>query len=137
MSGFNPTQPGSATGVANQRETAALIAADKVQGTSVYDTKGDMLGTIHSVMIDKRSGQVSYAVMSFGGFLGGFLGLGEKYHPLPWNRLRYDEKLAGYVIDIDPKVLEGAPAYNDEAVWNATSYSNDIDSYYAGTPSLV
>ena len=135
MSSFSSTQP--AASISNERETAALIAADKVQGTNVYNTGGDMLGTIHSVMIDKRSGQVSFAVMSFGGFLGGFLGLGEKYHPLPWNRLSYDEMRGGYVIDIDRKVLEAAPAYTDDAVWNSTSYSNDIDSYYAGNPALI
>ena len=135
MSSFSTTQP--AAGVSNERETPALIAADKVQGTNVYNTNGDMLGTIHSVMINKRSGQVSYAVMSFGGFLGGFLGLGEKYHPLPWNRLSYDEMRGGYVIDIDTKVLEAAPAYTDDAVWNSSSYSNDIDSYYAGGPALI
>ena len=60
-------------------ETANLIAADKVEGTAVYNAKGDKLGTVHDVMLDKRGGNVAYAVMSFGGFLG----MGEKTHPLP------------------------------------------------------
>ncbi len=48
-------------------------------------------------MLDKVSGQAAYAVMSFGGFLG----VGERYHPLPWKRLRYDVTLGGYVVDLD------------------------------------
>src|SRR5215475_10212444 len=52
------------------RETASLIGSDKVEGTPVYDAKGERIGSIERVMIDKKSGQVAYAVLSFGGFLG-------------------------------------------------------------------
>jgi sporulation protein YlmC with PRC-barrel domain len=62
-------------------ETGGLISSDKVEGTAVYNRQGEKLGSIHSVMIDKSSGKVAYAVMSFGGFLG----IGDRYHPLPWN----------------------------------------------------
>ena len=62
------------------QETGNLIASDKVQGTNVYNATGDNLGSIHDIMIDKPSGQVVYAIMSFGGFLG----IGNQYHPLPW-----------------------------------------------------
>jgi hypothetical protein len=51
-------------------ETSALISSDKVEGTAVYNRQGEKLGSIHAVMIDKVSGKVGYAVMSFGGFLG-------------------------------------------------------------------
>ena len=65
-------------------------------------------------MIDKFSGQVAYAVMSFGGFLG----IGERHHPLPWGALTYDTKLGGYVVDLGRERLEGAPSYGrDEAPW--------------------
>jgi sporulation protein YlmC with PRC-barrel domain len=62
-------------------ETTSLISAGKVQGTPVYNTDGESLGELYDVMIDKRSGRIAYALMSFGGFLG----IGERYHPLPWN----------------------------------------------------
>jgi hypothetical protein len=65
------------------QETGNLIASDKVQGTNVYNTAGDNLGAIHDLMIDKPSGKVAYAIMSFGGFLG----IGNQYHPLPWSVL--------------------------------------------------
>ena len=67
-------------------ETHELISSDKVEGTSVYDRNGNKLGTVSNVMLDKRSGQVAYAVLSFGGFLG----MGSSYHPLPWNQLTYN-----------------------------------------------
>jgi len=78
-------------------ESGHLIAASKVNGTHVYNRTGDHLGSVYDVMIDKITGRVAYAVMSFGGFLG----IGESYHPLPWKMLTYDTSLAGYVVDID------------------------------------
>ena len=71
-------------------ETNRLISSDKVEGTPVYNPKGERLGKVHHLMIDKYTGQVAYAVMSFGGFLG----IGEKYHPLPWKMLNYDSRMA-------------------------------------------
>jgi hypothetical protein len=58
-------------------------------------------------MVDKISGHVAYAVMSFGGFLG----IGESYHPLPWRVLKYDIRQGGYIVDLDRRRLEGAPSY--------------------------
>jgi len=74
------------------RETAALIGSDKVEGTAVYDAHGEHMGSIARVMIEKRSGQVAYAVLSFGGFLG----IGSDYYPVPWTALTYDTALGGY-----------------------------------------
>jgi hypothetical protein len=79
-----------------------------VVGTAVYNLQGYNLGSIYSLMVDKITGQVAYAVMSFGGFLG----MGESYHPLPWRMLKYDVRQNGYVIDIDRRRLEEAPSYN-------------------------
>ncbi len=89
------------------RETSSLIAADKVNGTYVFNAQGDRVGEINDLMIDKRSGQVAYAIMSFGGFLG----VGNSYHPLPWSLLNYNTNLGGYVVDIEQSQLEDAPSY--------------------------
>src|ERR671926_529074 len=88
-------------------ETDRLISSSKVEGTAVYNTQGERLGTVSNFMVDKFTGQVAYAVLSFGGFLG----LGESYHPLPWKVLTYDTKMGGYVVDLDKSKLEGAPSY--------------------------
>ena len=78
-------------------ETSRLIASNKVEGTAVYNREGERLGSVYNFMVDKMSGQVAYAVMSFGGFLG----IGDSYHPLPWKNLHYDTTAGGYVVDLD------------------------------------
>src|SRR5947208_12965977 len=113
-------------------ESLSLISSEKVDGTAVYDRNGDRLGTIHHLMIDKFSGQVAYAVMSFGGFLG----IGESYHPLPWKVLTYDTRQGGYVVDLDRSRLEGAPSYTSSTLpnWSDQSYRRGIDEYYGVPP---
>ena len=88
--------------------SGSLIAAEKVEGTDVYNLQGDKLGTVDDIMLDKVSGKAIYAIMSFGGFLG----IGEKYHPLPWSTLKYDESKGGYIVNLDKKILENAPTYD-------------------------
>src|SRR6267143_3342103 len=95
------------------RETTSLIASDKVEGTPVRRSNGDKVGTIEGVMIDKRSGKVAYAVMSFGGFLG----MGEDYYPLPWSLLTYNPALGGYEINVTEQQLKNAPKYSRHDSW--------------------
>ena len=109
-------------------ETARLISSEKVASTNVYNRAGDSLGSVHHLMIDKYTGQVEYAVMSFGGFLG----IGESYHPLPWRTLKYDTRLEGYVIDSDRTRLERAPRYTASSMpdWNDRGYRSRLDEYW-------
>lgn len=87
-----------------------LIASDRVHGTPVRRPEGEKLGQIERMMIDKLTGRVVYAVMSFGGFLG----VGERYYTLPWAKLDYNSDLDAYVLDITSQELESAPALNSE-----------------------
>lgn len=89
-----------------------VISSDRVEGTHVYNTSGDKLGTIDDLMIDKVSGQVRYAVMAFGGFLG----IGTETYPVPWCMLRYDTALDGYVVPLDEATLERAPRHAGDKV---------------------
>jgi sporulation protein YlmC with PRC-barrel domain len=109
-----------------------LIGANQVQGTTVYDLSGEKLGVLEDVMIEKRSGRIAYAVLSFGGFLG----IGDQYHPLPWEKLSYDTEKGGYVVDVDRETLEGAPSYTDEATanWNDEAWSRNVYTYYGVHP---
>jgi PRC-barrel domain len=93
----------SSSGSALSDETDELIASNKVEGTAVYNQQGEHIGTLHHFMVGKRSGQVAYAVMSFGGLFG----LGEKQYPLPWNELTYDTSRGGYVIANPPQPVAG------------------------------
>ena len=114
------------------KETTSLISAGAVQGTSVYNGAGESLGSIYDVMIDKRSGNVAYAIMSFGGFLG----MGERYHPLPWSLLKYDTEKGGYVVNLDRDHLEGAPSYPPgvDPGWGDRGYETRLHDYYGVGP---
>jgi sporulation protein YlmC with PRC-barrel domain len=109
-----------------------LIAAHQVQGTAVYNTALEKLGRVEDMMIDKRSGRIAYAILSFGGFLG----IGDRRYPLPWEKLSYNTEVGGYIVDISNDVLEGAPSYAGEgsADWNDEAWSHGISSYYGATP---
>jgi sporulation protein YlmC with PRC-barrel domain len=107
--------------------TSDVISSDRVEGTTVYNAAGDKLGTIDDLMIDKRSGQVRYAVMEFGGFLG----MGTDRYPIPWSTLKYDTAQDGYVVPLDKAQLEGAPRYAEDRVPDYDdTYSGTIDKYY-------
>ncbi len=114
------------------RETSRLIASDKVEGTAVRRSDGDKLGTIERVMIDKRSGNVAYAVMSFGGFLG----IGDDYRALPWHLLRYNERLDAYELNVTEDQLRNAPVL--AGGWSDSSVNRDwerrIHDYYRIDP---
>ena len=84
-----------------------LIASDRVEGTAVLNRDGEKLGRIERFMVDKRSGQAEYAIMSFGGLFG----MGHDHHPLPWDVLGYDPDQGGYVVDLDSEKLKSSPSF--------------------------
>ena len=104
-----------------------LISA-RVDDTLVYDVDGRKLGALHAVHIHRDSGRVEYALLS----LGGFLGLGQSYHPVPFRTLRFDEKLGGYVVAISKALLDGGPSYRPDnaPTWDA-AYARRLTDYYA------
>ena len=122
------------TSSASERdETYGLIGSDKVEGTAVYRSNGEKIGSIARVMIGKRSGKVGYAVMSFGGFMG----IGEDYYPLPWTLLTYNPRLGGYEINITDAQLKGAPKYTTHENWDWSTRSQAIDEYYNVRPGWM
>jgi sporulation protein YlmC with PRC-barrel domain len=109
-----------------------LIAADQVEGSYIYNPAGDNLGSVKDVMIDKVSGKIAYAVVGFGGFLG----IGDRHYPLPWEKLKYDTSMGGYVVDLDRRTLEGAPSYatDETADWEDPAWGRRVDDYYGARP---
>jgi sporulation protein YlmC with PRC-barrel domain len=104
-----------------------MIASDRVEGTVVYNRQGEKLGRISNFMVDKASGQVRYAVLSFGGFMG----IGNDHYPLPWSMLHYDVDKGGYVIDLDKQLLEQAPRYaDDQRPDYDMEYGRNVYQYY-------
>ncbi|CEJ86877.1 PRC-barrel domain protein (modular protein) [Hyphomicrobium sp. GJ21] len=110
-------------------ETFTLISAGKVQGTPVLSAEGETLGEIYDVMLEKRSGKIAYALMSFGGILG----IGTKYHPLPWHALKYVPDAGGYVVGIPREALRSGPTLDDTNAWDRR-LTETIDGYYQEWP---
>lgn len=111
---------------------SSVISSDKVNGTNVYNPAGDKLGSIDNLMIDKISGQVRYAVMEFGGFLG----IGTDRYPLPWNTLKYEPEMGGYVVSLSKEQLDKAPRYQTSTVPEySDEYGRRVHDYY-GVPYL-
>lgn len=111
----------------NKSTDSTLIAASKVEGKSVYDTAGEKIGTVKELYIDKASGEVEFAALS----CGGMLGVGEKYHPLPWSALDYDTDKDGFVVDVDKQQLEASPAYEQERLSSSDhGWGAEVRRYY-------
>ncbi len=114
-------------GNADAKSRRRLISADRVQGTTVYDETGEKLGHIEDVMLHKDSGRVAYVIMSYGGFLGA----GERYHPLPWSMLVYDTEKNGYVAPLTKAQLADAPTLDAEQVDDPdTTWAEEVHSHY-------
>jgi hypothetical protein len=117
--------------VDSKRETVSLIGSDKVEGTAVYGADDRKIGSVQRVMLDKVSGKVAYAVISFGGFLG----IGEDYYPMPWPSLKYDTRLGGYRVGVTEDQLKGAPKYSRSTDWDWSDRARDLEIYdYYKTP---
>lgn len=136
---FNPVgPPGSSAGIADEpmperverEESPTLISCDKVEGTVVFDCAGHRMGVIDTLMIDKVSGVVRYAVLSFGGILG----FGSRHYPLPWCQLHYDTGLGGYVVKLTQREMHEAPSYvaGEPVDLSAREWGERVHGYYEG-----
>lgn len=103
-----------------------LISSEDVQGTDVYGPDGSSIGSIDHLMIEKVSGRVAYAVMSFGGFLG----MADNYYPVPWSALSYDTSLGGYRTNITEDQLRNAPQFSDDNSWSDRTWETNVHRHY-------
>lgn len=104
------------------------IRTKKVVGTDVKDTSGHKIGEVEDVVLDKTSNNIMFAVVSFGGFLG----IGEKFHPVPWSSLDYDESEDSYVVNFTKDQLKEAPADSIDALLkdDGIAYRDRAYKYY-------
>jgi len=112
----------------------ALMGADTLIGDSVVNAQEDNLGEIKEIMLDMRTGQVAYAVLAFGGFLG----MGEKLFAVPWQALQLDTVNKRFMLSIEKDRLQNAPGFDPNA-WPDMSdvgWSNQIHSFYGTDPTM-
>jgi sporulation protein YlmC with PRC-barrel domain len=106
----------------------SAIRAKKVIGTDVKDPAGKSIGKVEDILLEKQSNNIMYAVVGFGGFLG----MGEKYHPLPWRMMKYDDSQGAYVVNLTKEQLTAAPADSLEALTrnDGMAYRDRVYDYY-------
>jgi hypothetical protein len=123
------TEPGGRKAGSARKPEHPLIPAGRVTGTAVYNPEGDRLGKVEEVAIEKVTGKVAYAILSFGGILG----LGERYYPVPWKMLHYDTGHHGYVVPLDKAALDDAPSFEPHELggWDDTHIRDNIYDYYS------
>src|SRR3954452_19431653 len=107
----------------------AAIRAKKVIGTTVKNTAGEKIGKVEDIVLDKTANKILFAVVGFGGFLG----VEEKYHPIPWSQLDYIESEESYVVPFTKEQLKAAPSDSIDQLTRADgaeSYVSRANDYY-------
>lgn len=112
-------------GRATAHPSHQCISSEDVNGTTVFGPDGTSIGEIDHLIIDKLSGRVAYAVMSFGGFMG----LEHSHYPIPWNALSYDKALDGFRTAITEQQLKDAPEFSDDS-WQDRDWETRTHRHY-------
>ncbi len=115
--------------MAEPEPTQLLVQANLAGSMKVEGRDGDHLGAVHALMVHKGSGRSTHAVLS----LGGFLGMGKSYYPLPFDLLQFDAVRDLYVVTIDRRLLEGGPSWANNAPVFDQAYADRVANYY-GVP---
>lgn len=110
--------------------THHLIAGSRVEGQPVFSSNGEKLGKIVDLIIDKASGRTTYALMGFDGFLG----VGQRYYPVPWSLLDYDPKRHGYVVPLSQSMIEAGHHVPDKEVNDEIAWRETVHQYYGVAP---
>lgn len=111
--------------------TSLLLASNKADSIKVRSRDGDAIGKLYSLMVNKRTGQATYAILN----VGGFLGIGKSFHPLPFQLLSYDSVADSYIVTIDRRLLEGGPSWASNPPNFDQAYADRVSSYYGCDPA--
>jgi hypothetical protein len=106
-----------------------LVAGSQVEGASVFSKEGEKLGKIEDLLIEKRTGRTTYALMSFDGFLG----VGARYYPIPWSMLDYDPARGGFTAPLSREKVEKGRHVPDKEVRDEVEWREEVHAYY-GAP---
>ncbi len=112
--------------MADSTATLLLVQANMAHTMKVESRDGDAVGSVYSFMVHKNSGRVTHAVLS----LGGFLGMGKSFYPIPFGLLQFDTVRDLYVVTIDRRLLEGGPSWANNAPTFDQAYADRVASYY-------
>lgn len=110
----------------NQAPVQLLAHSSEADAIKVKTREGEKVGSVQEFLINKRTGQTAYVVLT----IGGFLGMGKAFYPLPFSLLAYDPSADLYIVRIERSVLEGGPSWANNAPLFDQAYANRVASYY-------
>lgn len=105
-----------------------VLSASTLAGDSVTNPEGEDLGRIEDLMVNTETGEIAYAVLSFGGFMG----MGDKLFAIPMKAMRLDTENKKFVLNVPKERLKNAPGF-DKDNWPDmadTTWSSGITDYY-------
>lgn len=106
--------------------TQLLLQSNKTDTMQVRSRDGDKIGSVYAMMVNKRTGHTLYAVLT----IGGFLGMGRAYYPLPFSLLQFDPVNDTYIVTIERRVLEGGPSWAANPPEFDQAYADRVSKYY-------
>lgn len=111
-------------------ELPRLLSSNRVEGVAVYGHDGDKLGAVAAFVFDRSTGQTEYVIVA----IGGLLGVGTNYHPLPWRLATYNPSRDGYTIAVEKATLSSGPSFKhaSDAMFDR-AYTERVESYYETT----
>ena len=112
--------------MAQTEPTQLLLQSNKSDAMQIRSRDGDKIGSLNTLMVNKRTGQAVYAVLT----IGGFLGMGKAFYPLPFSLLQFDPVNDTYIVTIDRRVLEGGPSWAANAPVFDQAYADRVSKYY-------
>lgn len=118
--------------MSDQHSSQRVVSAGTITGEQVRNPSGEDLGKIEEIVLDADSGQIAYAVLSFGGFLG----MGDKLFAIPWQSLSFNDEADDFVLNVDREVLKDAPGF-DKDNWPDfadRTWGSSIHSHYGTDP---
>ncbi len=113
---------------ANQRTGSLVLSASTISGDSVRNAADEDLGDIKDLMIDIDTGNVAYAVLSFGGWLG----MGDKLFAVPWSAFTVDTANHYLILNVPKERFEDAPGFDKDNWPNFADreFATRISDYY-------
>jgi len=115
------------------QEKYGVVSASRIIGEGVVNLQKENLGKIHELVFDAKEGRLTYAVLSFGGFMG----MGDKLFAMPWKAFEFSNSENKLVLNVDKAKLEDAPGFDKDATWPDFADHNwgeDIHKYYGYEP---
>jgi hypothetical protein len=114
------------TTMSQTEPTQLLLQSNKTDTMQVRSRDGDKIGSVYAMMVNKRTGHTLYVVLT----IGGFLGMGRAYYPLPFSLLQFDPVNDTYIVTIDRRVLEGGPSWAANPPEFDQAYADRVSKYY-------